>query len=74
MVPAMLAWTSAMDPYFLARFAGGSCSMLMLMLVIVKFGKSAGTLDLSNFKKKCFFSKKKVFCFLKENIFFGTGP
>ena len=74
MVPAMLAWmallASATDPYF-ARLAGGS--VLMLMFVIVKFGKSAGTVDLSNFKKKVFFFKKKCFVFSKKTFFLREG-
>ena len=74
MSPAMRAWmallASAADPYFV-RLVGGSVLMIVIVIVIVKFGKSARTVDLRNFQKKCFFFKKKVFCFLKENIFFG---
>ena len=70
----MLAWmallASAADLY-LGRLVGGS----VLMIVIVKFGKSARaarTVDLRNFQKKVFFFlKKKCFVFSKKTFFLG---
>ena len=73
---ALLA--SAADPYFV-RFVGGSVLMVVIVIVIVKFGKSARTVDLRNFQKKMFFFQKKSVLFSQRKHFFwesGTkgGP